>query len=114
MGIMNLDRIFSPKSVALVGATERPGGIGDALMKNLLEGRERRAIFPVNPNHKNIHGLKSFASLSDIGEPVELVLIAVPDCGRPRGRTRMCASRSLRMRDLLRGRQGNRRTGQAY
>ncbi len=78
MGQTNLNRIFHPKRIAVVGASEKPGTIGDALMRNLNQGNFSGILLPVNPRHKRIHGIPSFSSVSELREEVDLVLIATP------------------------------------
>jgi acetyl coenzyme A synthetase (ADP forming)-like protein len=82
-----LDAFFSPKSVAVVGATAREDAVGHALLKNLLfgamHGTERKAgfagpVYAVNAKGGDILGEKSFTSLREIGQPVDLVVIAIP------------------------------------
>jgi acetyltransferase len=51
VSIQNLDKIFQPKSLAVVGASERDGSVGAALMRNLIERGFSGDIFPINPNH---------------------------------------------------------------
>ena len=74
----NWERIFNPKTVALVGATERQGSVGRGIMENLLLGRDLRKIYPVNPNRKEVFGLPCLPSLSSIPQKIDLVLIAIP------------------------------------
>ena len=78
MSIYNLERIFNPTSLAVVGASERAGSIGNALMKNIMAGGYKGRIFPVNPKHKTICGLEASASILDIGSSVDLAVIATP------------------------------------
>lgn len=73
-----LNVFFNPKSVALIGATDRPGSVGLGICKNLLEGREKRRIFFVNPNEKRILGKETYPSVNSIKEKVDLVIVAVP------------------------------------
>ncbi|MFC1645067.1 acetate--CoA ligase family protein [Patescibacteria group bacterium] len=70
--------LFNPKSVAVVGATEKEGKIGNVILKNLLELGFSGDIFPVNPKHDEILGKKCHASLVDIEEDVDLAIIAIP------------------------------------
>jgi acetyltransferase len=70
--------LLMPASVALVGASDRPGKMGRVILENLLDGGYKGEIYPVNPSHKRVLGRKCFASLPAIGKPVELVLVAVP------------------------------------
>ncbi|MCL5011163.1 MAG: CoA-binding protein [Patescibacteria group bacterium] len=73
-----LDILFNPKTVALIGATDRPNSVGLGLAKNLLQGRNKRKVFFINPNSKKVLGQKTFASLSDVQEKIDLAIIAVP------------------------------------
>src|SRR5271157_2964943 len=70
--------MLNPKSVAAIGASEKEGSVGQSLMRNLMLGRERRKIYPVNPKHDNIMGLKCYSKISDIPEHVDLAVIATP------------------------------------
>ncbi len=78
MSIHNLEKIFNPTSLAVVGASERAGSIGNSLMINIMEGGYKGRIFPVNPKHKTICGLETAASILDIGSSVDLAVIATP------------------------------------
>lgn len=55
MSQYNLERIFKPHRVAVVGAGEKTGSIGNALMKNLIEGGFSETLLPVNPKYKTTH-----------------------------------------------------------
>ena len=77
MGQYNLDRIFKPQHIAVVGASETAGTIGNALMKNLVNGFSGM-LFPVNPKHKTIHGHDAFKSVSGLQTEVDLAIIATP------------------------------------
>jgi acetyltransferase len=78
MGQYNLNRIFRPRHVAVVGASEKTGTIGDALMRNLVDGGFSGTVLPVNPNHKTIHGQACFESVSVLDTGVDLAIIATP------------------------------------
>jgi acetyltransferase len=78
MGLYNLEKIFSPKSIAVVGASERPGTVGEALIRNLVRGGSRAALFPVNPNYSQVMGLNAYKSLTDVPQAVDLAVIATP------------------------------------
>ena len=78
MPIHNLDKIFKPTSVAVVGASEKHGSIGRALMKNLREGGFPGEIFPVNPHYGQVSGIKAYSNVSAIGKTVDLAIIATP------------------------------------
>jgi len=73
-----LNKIFNPKSVALIGATDRPGSVGRGLVKNLLEGKSKRKIYFVNPYKTSIFGYKTYPKIPSIKDKVDLAIIAVP------------------------------------
>ena len=85
-----VEHVLRPSSVAMVGASRRPGSIGAAVMENLVAGGFTGAIYPINPKAEAIDGLPAYASLRDVPEPPELAVIGVPaahvvqvarDCG---------------------------------
>jgi acetyltransferase len=78
MGIHNLEKIFRPDSIAVVGASEKEGSIGRALLGNLRTGGFAGDIFPVNPHYKAIDGREVYPSLTAIGKTPELVAVAAP------------------------------------
>ena len=78
MSQYNLDRIFQPRRVAVVGASESTGSIGNALMKNLIEGKFQGKLLPVNPKYNTVHGIPVVESISALEEGVDLAVIATP------------------------------------
>ncbi|MGL6195050.1 MAG: CoA-binding protein, partial [Thermoguttaceae bacterium] len=73
-----LDALFSPKSIAVIGASTRTGTVGSDLLNNLIRDKFNGKIFPVNPKVTELMGLKTYASLTDIPEPVDLAVLIVP------------------------------------
>ena len=73
-----IERMLNPKTVAAIGASEAEGSVGQALMKNLLLGKGKRSIFPVNPNRPTIMGLKCYSDITKIPGHVDLAVIATP------------------------------------
>lgn len=73
----SLEPFFTPKSVAVVGASRRPGSIGQVLVSNLLEAGYKGKIYPVNPAASSIDGLKVYRSIESIPGSVDMALIAV-------------------------------------
>ncbi|WP_392654724.1 GNAT family N-acetyltransferase [Dehalococcoides sp. THU4] len=69
---------FNPKSVALVGATDKEGSTGKIILQNLIKGKDRRAVYPVNPNRESVLEQKCYPALKDLPEVPELVLVVVP------------------------------------
>ncbi|RPI20105.1 MAG: CoA-binding protein, partial [Actinobacteria bacterium] len=72
----SLDRMLAARSIAVVGASERVGSVGDQVMRQLTKGGYRGAIHPVNPRYARLHGLPCAPSLDDLGA-VDHVVLAV-------------------------------------
>ena len=79
----NLNKFFNPQSVAIIGATENPQNITSTIIQNLFEMGFKGDLFPVNPHHDKVFGLKCYASLLDIREKIELSVIAIPSNNVP-------------------------------
>ena len=86
-----LDAIFHPRSIAVIGATEKHGSVGRTILWNLLSSPFGGTVYPVNPTRPAILGVKAYPSVSAIGEPVDLAVIVTPpksvpalveECGR--------------------------------
>src|SRR5258705_2319137 len=73
-----LDTFFSPSSIALIGASRDldkiPGRLLSMLRKNHYPGR----IYPINPNYGELGGLKCYASIADVGQPIDLAIVIIP------------------------------------
>jgi len=78
MSLYRLDRFFAPRSVAIVGATDRPRSMGQALMANMKRAGFSGQLLPVNPKHASVAGLRAFASLSDLPAVPDFVVMATP------------------------------------
>lgn len=74
--INQIDLLFNPGSIALIGASHTEKKLSGAILKNLL--RFRGKVYPVNPKYKKIMGLKAYSSLSELPEPVDLTIIIRP------------------------------------
>ncbi len=73
-----LDCFFRPRNVALVGATEKPGAVGRSILDNLTQTSFGGPVYPVNPKHETLRGLRCYPSVSAIGTGVEMAVIATP------------------------------------
>ncbi|MEB3280710.1 MAG: bifunctional acetate--CoA ligase family protein/GNAT family N-acetyltransferase [Lyngbya sp.] len=73
-----LNAIFAPRSVAVIGASEKPHSVGRTLLWNLISSPFGGTVFPVNPKRSSILGIKAYPSLADLPEPVDLAVIATP------------------------------------
>ncbi|NUM65899.1 CoA-binding protein, partial [candidate division KSB1 bacterium] len=74
----SLEAIFQPKSLAVIGATERPGSVGRAVMSNLLGGKFGGALFPINLHRKTVLGLPAHPHVTALPSPVDLAILATP------------------------------------
>ena len=72
------DEIFSPKSIAIVGASTNPKGIGTVILQNLISGGYEGQTYPINPKYKEILGRTSYPDVLAIEEDVDQVCIAIP------------------------------------
>lgn len=75
---MNLDKMFKPDSVAVIGASNQEGKIGYIVIDNLISDGYKGKIYPVNPKSDEIQGLKAYKSVKDIPEKVDLVVMSIP------------------------------------
>lgn len=78
MGQHHLHPIFSPKSVAVFGASDNAGSVGKTVFKNMLQSGFKGLIYPINPNHSEIQGRKAYSSISQITELIDLAVVATP------------------------------------
>lgn len=76
--MLDLTKFYNPSSLAVIGASNNPQKIGNAIVKNIITSGYRGKIYPVNPNEKKIEGLPCYPSVKDISSPVDLAIIAVP------------------------------------
>jgi len=75
---LNLDKIFDPKSIALVGASDEKSSVGYLLMKNLIDLGYQGKVYPVNIRKNEILGLKAYNNVDELPEIVDLAVIATP------------------------------------
>ena len=73
-----LRNMFSPKSVALIGASREPGKLGHITLKNLIDGGFKGKIFPVNPEAPEVLGLKAYPSVKNVADEIDLAVVTVP------------------------------------
>jgi acetyltransferase len=75
MGKHYLSKLFEPGSVAVFGASDRPGAVGNLVFRNMIEGDFSGDIYPINPKHSKVQGHKAYPDLNSIGKPVDLAVI---------------------------------------
>lgn len=78
MSIRNLDRMLAPRSVAVIGASDRPGSVGETVMRNLLAAGFKGPIWPVNPKHVQVAGLQAFSEVAALPRAPDLAVICTP------------------------------------
>src|ERR1022692_3900422 len=90
-----LDVFFSPKTVAVIGATENPGTVGRTVLWNLVTNPFGGPVYPVNPKRPSVLGIKAYKCVSDIPEQVDLAVIVTPPPSIP-GIIRECGENGVR------------------
>ncbi len=73
-----LSPLFNPKSIAVIGASRDPKKVGYAVLNNLIRFNYKGQLYPINPSAEEILGIKAFSKLSEVGEGINLAVIAVP------------------------------------
>jgi acetate---CoA ligase (ADP-forming) len=73
-----LDELFLPSSVAVVGASNKPGKVGTSLFRNIIEAGFKGVVYPVNPSSKSVSGVRCYPSVSELPETPDLGVIIVP------------------------------------
>jgi len=91
LGVENLDSLFNPKRIAVVGASDREGSVGAKLLQNLVGVGYKGAVYPVNPFRPTVQGIAAYPAIERIPRQVDLAIIATPahtipqiveECGR--------------------------------
>ena len=78
MSIRNLDSLFDPQSVAVIGASERPFSVGGTLWRNMRSSGFAGRVYPVNPKYRELSGQRCHARVADLPEAPELAVICTP------------------------------------
>jgi acetyltransferase len=74
----NIDSIFYPKSIAIIGASRQQGSVGHSLLANIIDSRFQGVVYPVNPKAEAILGIKCYPRVLDIPDDVDLAVVIVP------------------------------------
>ncbi|GAB4525431.1 MAG: bifunctional acetate--CoA ligase family protein/GNAT family N-acetyltransferase [Anaerolineae bacterium] len=74
----SLDPILKPNNVAVIGATEKAGSVGRTILTNLITNPFGGTVFPVNPKRPNVLGIKSYPTIMDVPDAVDLAIIVTP------------------------------------
>jgi acetyltransferase len=81
--IDGLDAIFTPRNVAVIGATERAGSVGRTILWNLISSPFGGTVYPINPTRPSVLGIRSYPDIKSLPEPVDLVVIVTPSKSVP-------------------------------
>lgn len=73
------EAVFNPRSIAILGASRKPGSIGNSVVQNLIDSGFQGELYPVNPGAPEICGRKAYASVCDIPGPVDMAIFCVPE-----------------------------------
>lgn len=76
--VTSMNRIMKPKAVAVVGASNEAGKIGNSVMKNLINGGYKGKIYPINPKDAEVMGVKAYKSVKDVPDEIDTAVFAVP------------------------------------
>src|SRR6266581_499000 len=79
----DLDALFAPRSIAVIGASNRQGSVGRAVFTNILLNEYTGTVYPVNPRDRSISGVRSYPSVQDLPESVDLAVVVVPEAVVP-------------------------------
>ena len=108
MNMHYLASLFTPRSVALFGASDRRESVGGIVLRNLLGSGYEGPVYPINPKRKTVQDRKAYASLSDLPEPPDLAVVATPAATIP-DIVDSCGEHGVRMMLILSA--GFRETG---
>ncbi len=78
MSIRNLDKIFKPQRVAVVGASNNPGSVGYTVLKNLIGSGFPGVVYPVNPRHEAVQGIQAYPDVKSLPRVSDLAVICTP------------------------------------
>ncbi|MFA4965563.1 MAG: bifunctional acetate--CoA ligase family protein/GNAT family N-acetyltransferase [Thermoleophilia bacterium] len=78
MSTRNLDKLFDPRSIAVIGASNKKGSVGYILLRNLIGAEYEGIVFPVNVAAQSVQGIQAYASISQVPRKIDLAVIAVP------------------------------------
>ncbi|HUJ79606.1 MAG TPA: bifunctional acetate--CoA ligase family protein/GNAT family N-acetyltransferase [Nitrospiria bacterium] len=73
-----LSALFAPGRVAVIGASETPGSVGRTVLKNLIDNPFGGTVFPVNPHHASVLGVKAYPTIGAVPDPIDLAVIITP------------------------------------
>jgi len=78
MSVVSLDKMFKPKSIAVIGATDKVGKTGYRIFRNLIGSGYNGVVYPVNPTKESVQGVAAYKSVDEIKKEVDLAIIVTP------------------------------------
>src|SRR5215831_14725559 len=78
MSVRNLDKLFKPRSIGLIGATPRPGAVGGVVARNLRRAAFGGELMLVNPHHSTIDGSTVYPNVTSLPQAPDLAIIVTP------------------------------------
>jgi acyl-CoA synthetase (NDP forming) len=79
----SIGRLLAPRSVAVVGASRRPGSVGHTVLINLLRSGFQGPVYPVNPNAEHVASVRAYPSVDDVPDDIDLAVLAIPASAVP-------------------------------
>ncbi len=95
MSIRNLDKIFKPQRIAVVGASNNPQSVGYTVLKNLIGSGFQGVVYPVNPKREAVQGIQAYPSVKELPKAPDLAVICTPARTVP-GIVRECGEAGIR------------------
>jgi acetyltransferase len=83
VSVRNLEHLFRPRSIAVIGASETPRTVGATVLHNVIEAGFSGPILPVNPKYRELAGIKAYATVADLPEAPQLAVICTPPATVP-------------------------------
>jgi acetyltransferase len=78
VSVRNLEKLFAPRRVAVVGAGAGRSGVGHIVLGNLLDDGFEGVVYPVNPGRESVHGIQAYASVAETPAPPDLAVVCTP------------------------------------
>jgi len=98
----DLKPFFTPSGVALIGTSANPTRLSFGILRNMVEGRYRGGVYPVNPRYTEVLGISCFASINNVPDPVDLAVIALPAVNVPET-VEACGQRGIKTAIIISG-----------
>jgi acetyltransferase len=83
MSARNLEKLFSPRRIAIVGAGNERASVGHIVLRNLVDEGFEGVVYPVNPGRESVHGIQAYASVADTPAPPDLAVVCTPAASVP-------------------------------